>query len=60
MKIRFRDKILLFGGAVLSLLSGIFLFVIGVQFFGTLEQALPMWCRVTAIVLSLLMLALGG
>lgn len=59
MKIRFWDRLILFAGAVLSVLAGIVLFVAGLQLSGIMEE-LPVWARALCIAGGLLLIAFGG
>lgn len=59
MKIKFWDRLILFLGAVLSLLSGAMLFVAGLQIQGVIAE-MALWARALCIILGLLLIAFGA
>ncbi|MBR6185245.1 MAG: alkaline shock response membrane anchor protein AmaP [Clostridia bacterium] len=59
MKIKFRDRLILFLGAVLTALSGVVLFVAGLQIQGIIAE-MALWARVVCILFGLLLIAFGG
>lgn len=59
MKISFRDRMILFFGAVLAVLSGVVLFVSGLQIQGIIAE-MAVWARVVCILFGLLLIAFGG
>ena len=59
MKIKFRDRLILFLGAVLTALSGVTLFVAGLQIQGMIAE-MALWARIVCIAFGLLLIAFGG
>lgn len=59
MKIRFWDRLILFLGAVLTILAGAALIVAGLQIQGLLSE-LPVWVRALCIAAGLLVASFGG
>ena len=58
MKIKFRDRLILFFGAVVTALSGAMLFVFGLQLQGLISE-MAVWTRVVCILAGLLLIAFG-
>ena len=59
MKIKIRDRLIMFFGAVLTILSGAMLFIAGLQLQGMIAD-MALWARVVCIVCGLLLMAFGG
>ena len=59
MKFRFWDQLIFYCGAVLAMLAGVFLFLLGLQIPG-LAGGMPAWAQTLCIVLGLMMAAFGG
>ena len=60
MKIRFWDRVILFFGALLTVVAGAFMAITGFQVQGTIGEVLPLWARVICIVAGALIIAFGG
>ena len=60
MKIKFWDRVILFFGALLTILAGALLFITGLQVQGTIGEALPLGLRIACIALGILTAAFGG
>ena len=60
MKIKLLDRILLFLGAVLSILTGAALIVTGLQFTGVFAENVPLWVKIVCIAAGVLLMAYGG
>ena len=60
MKIRFLDRLILFLGALLTILAGGALFVAGMQLHGVFAENMPAWGRVLCLVGGILCVAFGG
>ena len=60
MKIRFWDRLILFLGALMVVVTGGALFVAGLQFQGVFAENMPLWLRVICIVWGILLVAFGG
>ena len=58
MKIKFRDRLILFFGAAVTALSGGMLFVFGLQLQGLISE-MAVWTRVVCILAGLLLIAFG-
>ena len=58
MKIKFRDRLILFFGAAVTALSGAMLFVFGLQLQGLISE-MAVWTRVVCILAGLLLIAFG-
>ena len=54
MKIKFWDRVILFFGALLTILAGALLFITGLQVQGTIGEALPLGLRIACIALGIL------
>ena len=59
MKIKFRDRMILLIGGLLTVAAGVFLVVTGLQFQGSIGEALRPGMRVACIVGGALMAAFG-
>ncbi|MBR1584363.1 MAG: alkaline shock response membrane anchor protein AmaP [Clostridia bacterium] len=59
MKIRFWDRLILFFGALLAVVVGVFLVIGGLQFTGVLGEALPLGTRIGCIASGVLLAAFG-
>ena len=60
MKIRFWDRLILFLGALMVVVTGGALFVAGLQFQGVFAENMPLWLRVICIVWGSLLVVFGG
>ena len=60
MKIKFRDRLILFLGAVMSIVSGAVLFVAGLQIHGLFAEGSAPWIRAVCIVCGVLLVVFGG
>ncbi len=60
LKIRFWNRLILFLGAVLSILSGALLFVSGLQIQGLFAETAPGWFRPLCLVMGLLLVLFGS
>lgn len=60
MKIRFLDRLVLFLGALLTILAGACMVVFGIQVLGVTSLEIPLWTRVASIVLGALTVLFGG
>ncbi len=59
MKIKLLDRILLFLGAVLAVLTGAALIVTGLQFTGVFAENVPLWVKILCIAVGALLMAYG-
>ena len=60
MKIRFWDRLILFFGALLTILAGAALVVAGLQIKGVLAEGFPLWVRVVCLAVGALIIVFGG
>ncbi|MBR4359492.1 MAG: alkaline shock response membrane anchor protein AmaP [Clostridia bacterium] len=60
MKLKFWDRLVLFFGALLTILSGGMLLVLGLQIQGIIGESLPLWCRVLCVACGVLAILFGG
>lgn len=60
MKLKFWDRLILFFGALLTILSGGMLLVLGLQIQGIIGESMPLWCRVLCISGGALAILFGG
>ncbi|MDO5325374.1 MAG: alkaline shock response membrane anchor protein AmaP [Clostridia bacterium] len=60
MKIKLLDRILLFLGAVLAILTGAALIVTGLQFTGVFAENVPLWVKIVCIAAGALLMAYGA
>ena len=60
MKIRFKDRMILFFGGLMTIAAGFFLIAAGLQLQGAMEELLPFWARVVCIICGVLTAAFGA
>ena len=60
MKIRFWDRLILFLGALLTVIAGLCMVAFGIQVLGTVSASIPLWMRVVSIALGALTALFGG
>lgn len=59
MKLKFWDRMVLFFGSLLILISGIVLVIIGLQIQGVIAESMPTWCRIVCIACGALSFLFG-